>query len=383
MKPPSTQMCLPFPEETGAVESTCAAAVSLARTSPTRGSGRGSRKGTGAGSGTSSHGSFARWSPSGFLSRTSLLSSTEDSTPFLGRWPKAGTMRAGICSARPTWERPTAASGSSSSPEAWPTPNATVANDGETPETWRARQEILKAKGYNGNGAGVPLAIAVQEAQLWPTPRASPNENRNTKPCPSHGKGHGRTLAGEAGVWPTPKASAENYGQPRENDRGDLQAATVTWHTPTTRPEAPNLNTNTKCKPGSLGEQAEAALAWPTPGANDWKGTAKLGQRRGQLDEAAEQKFASSLPDPVIPTPGEPFLSSDPSSRPPMRFLSDEEFAEQYVRRLNPLFVTWLMGLPHQWVDVKSQLERESYEAWVTASFHRLVLLLSVSSEKD
>lgn len=45
----------------------------------------------------------------------------------------------------------------------WATPNATIANDGETPETWRARQQILKAKGYNGNGAGVPLSIQVQE----------------------------------------------------------------------------------------------------------------------------------------------------------------------------------------------------------------------------
>ncbi len=33
------------------------------------------------------------------------------------------------------------------------------------------------------------------------------------------------------------------------------------------------------------------ASKWPTPGANDHKGTAKVGQRGGRLDEAAEQKF--------------------------------------------------------------------------------------------
>lgn len=45
----------------------------------------------------------------------------------------------------------------------WPTPDANVMNDGESSESWRARQMELKRKGINGNGAGVPLAIAAQE----------------------------------------------------------------------------------------------------------------------------------------------------------------------------------------------------------------------------
>ena len=36
------------------------------------------------------------------------------------------------------------------------------------------------------------------QARMWPTPRASMNENRTTKPAPSHGVTHGTTLAGEA-----------------------------------------------------------------------------------------------------------------------------------------------------------------------------------------
>ncbi len=46
----------------------------------------------------------------------------------------------------------------------WPTPAASNFNDGEDPRKWRARQEALRAKGNNGNGAGVPLSIAAQEA---------------------------------------------------------------------------------------------------------------------------------------------------------------------------------------------------------------------------
>jgi hypothetical protein len=53
----------------------------------------------------------------------------------------------------------------------WSTPDASMANDGELPETWRARQETLKAKEYNGNGAGVPLSIsAVEASRSFPQP---------------------------------------------------------------------------------------------------------------------------------------------------------------------------------------------------------------------
>lgn len=47
-----------------------------------------------------------------------------------------------------------------------------------------------------------------RDSTLWPTPRASPNENRNTRSAPSHGKTHGKTLSGEAikAMWATPSA---------------------------------------------------------------------------------------------------------------------------------------------------------------------------------
>lgn len=45
----------------------------------------------------------------------------------------------------------------------WATASASVANDGEGPETWRARQALHKVRGINGNGMGVPLTIQAQE----------------------------------------------------------------------------------------------------------------------------------------------------------------------------------------------------------------------------
>lgn len=43
-----------------------------------------------------------------------------------------------------------------------PTPSACLANDGERTETWLARRERVKLAAKNGNGMGMPLAIAAQ-----------------------------------------------------------------------------------------------------------------------------------------------------------------------------------------------------------------------------
>ena len=49
--------------------------------------------------------------------------------------------------------------------------------------------------------------------QSWPTPRASPSENRQTKPTPSQLAGtHGMNLA-TAVNWPTPDAALMNDGE--------------------------------------------------------------------------------------------------------------------------------------------------------------------------
>lgn len=51
----------------------------------------------------------------------------------------------------------------------WPTPDASVSQDGETFETWEARRLATKARVGNGNGFGTPLTMAAQLAP-WPTP---------------------------------------------------------------------------------------------------------------------------------------------------------------------------------------------------------------------
>ena len=81
-----------------------------------------------------------------------------------------------------------------------PTTNASVANDGEEPETWLARRAILKAKKMNGNGAGMPLSIAVR---LLPTPKW-----QNANAPATHGEG-GPDLQTAVAMLPTPSAGDE------------------------------------------------------------------------------------------------------------------------------------------------------------------------------
>ncbi len=95
-------------------------------------------------------------------------------------------------------------------------------NDGESPETFIARRERNKAKGYNGNGMGTPLAMA---AQMWPTA------------CATDAAGaarHGYMLTGHSGTsltdairqWPTP-AARDHKG---ENGEAHLTAGSGRLH---------------------------------------------------------------------------------------------------------------------------------------------------------
>ncbi len=63
--------------------------------------------------------------------------------------------------------------------------------------------------------------------RIWPTPMAADSDRSSE----TFLRGN-ETLLGAARMWPTPKGSAANYGRPRGNDRGDLQAAILMWPTP-------------------------------------------------------------------------------------------------------------------------------------------------------
>ena len=112
----------------------------------------------------------------------------------------------------------------------WPTPDASAMNVGADWEKHKARIDKLKAKGINGNGAGLTLGAAAAAAG-WPTPI-------------------------------TNDSTGSGYCFTGTNPDGSRKIALKL--------------------PGA----AAAAAGWATPQASDWKGAHKLEQRRGQLREA-------------------------------------------------------------------------------------------------
>jgi hypothetical protein len=101
------------------------------------------------------------------------------------------------------------------------------------------------------------------------------------------------------------------------------------------------------------------AAQWPTPAAQNWKGSSEASVTRADgksrmdiLHYRAEQGFIR--PDPVIRPDGQQFCSHAPISRPLWasmiashgRVVSRRILKGRSRRRLNPLFVGWLMGWP-------------------------------------
>ena len=133
----------------------------------------------------------------------------------------------------------------------------------------------------------------VDATRMWPTPRSSMNENRTTHPAPTHGKTHGRVLAGEAAQWATPTG--------RDHKDGACADA--------------NVPTN-----ALLGRQA---LRTPMPG-----------------DTCSTDGQNLNLPWP----------SPRPSKTDKLE--CNTRNATGKGRKLNPLFVEWLMNFPSGWSDV-------------------------------
>jgi hypothetical protein len=101
------------------------------------------------------------------------------------------------------------------------------------------------------------------------------------------------------------------------------------------------------------------AAQWPTPAAQNWKGSSEASiiradgkSRMDILHYRAEQGF--TRPAPAIKPDGHRFCSHAPISRPLWasmiashgRVVSRRILKARTRRRLNPLFVGWLMGWP-------------------------------------
>ena len=164
----------------------------------------------------------------------------------------------------------------------------------------------------------------------WPTPRASANENRQTRPTPSQLAGkHGMNLATRAVMWPTPQTdSFRTRGGARKNEKGLVRMARD-WPTPMA---------SDGCKP-SGGNRRSADLThvagmWPTPLARDWKGT-------NSPEHVKQQPPARNHMDQLA--------NFAVYSRQALTISQAGENICDQRRSLNPAFVEALMGWPTKW----------------------------------
>ena len=154
------------------------------------------------GSGPTSPGSSATWNRDSCFWRTSQELFAQDLPTFSVTLPRSGSMRNGVCSPRPPLAPLTSVSGSGS----WATPRA-----------------VNPPRSSAQRTAGPTLAEQAvgrdpSRPRDWPTPRASANENRTSRPAPSHGVTHGQTLAGVASLH-TPTTQTDG---PSGSPRADL-----------------------------------------------------------------------------------------------------------------------------------------------------------------
>jgi len=180
----------------------------------------------------------------------------------------------------------------------------------------------------------------------------------------------------ESSSWPTPNASrsgAMKGDNPRGKHAGNpLKTASESWPTPKAveidesieQHEKRRLKPNAKKRGASL---TVVSKSWPTPRKNDFK---------GHCTEATTRKDGKCRNDQLVnavihtgPLGQTKQTSGGKSSTTP-------PISPQQLRRLNPTFVEWLMGMPTGW-SLPTPIDQSAYRLWVTESSRLLVLLLS------
>lgn len=289
-------------------------------------------------------GSLRQINPASCGSKTSPASSRRACRASSPTWKAWATALRADCLRRRKSARRMSAAGSSCSP--WPTP----------------RREDAESCG-NHPGAIDSLNAAVR---TWSTPNvpARGPEQRASKRKRCSG---GEDLQTQVFNWATPGGMGGGTRNRGGSRKGELLLAGQTaewmknWPTPTEFG-----NNNRRVAGAKSGDGLSTAVKlWPTPGANDHKGSACVGHRRRQLDEAAEQKFRSSRSDEAsISTRSRERFATLPTKERNrkwrlLRWLAHVDSGMRGAAlsvlgptlrpRLNPNFVEHLMGWPIGW----------------------------------
>ena len=266
--------------------------------SPSPASGKGSMMS--GGYGLTLRESLARWDRATCSWRTFPDLFGMDSVMSSDRWPKWGSMRNGVVSAQPKWAPPTSESAFS----------------------------------------------------FWPTATVNGNHNRKGLTATS---GDGRATA--ARQWPTPTVNdSRNDGPPSQRARNTppLNAAASLWQTPTVGgggqqceliPHRGHFRRPSGAKATLYLEQQADMWATPRASPQENRATRVYGTNTGiEHSEGLAQQVGSFHPDRGIVRDGTPISNTR--------------------RRLNPRFVSRLMGIPDGWTSCSCSV-MESYPSWL------------------
>lgn len=291
-------------------------------------------------SGTTCSPPLCVWEPASSSLRTSQLSLFAGSTKYSDRLPRRGSMRSGCIYARATSAPATNGTGSSY----WPTARA-ISGGAESAE----RKQELGRK----DAGGGDLQSA---AQQWPTPNSqSPNALRGGgDPTRCSNPERQTNLQDRVAAWPTPTPRDHKDGACADqevptNALLGRTAARFGLHPPRT----PDGETSSDGGPTSPRRSTQEGL-WTTPASDDVinrtqryaQGGTALSTQAVQLwgtpqaqHDAGSRNTEGSKANPGISLADQVFTGSSRSGR------------KGNTKRLNPLFVEWLMGFPIGWTD--------------------------------
>ena len=173
----------------------------------------------------------------------------------------------------------------------------------------------------------------------WPTPRAEEQDGTRDHSNPKNGRMLGQFAAA---MWPTPNvpeggrtSNVSNYREDGSKRQADLGAVASLWQTPAT--DSFRSRGGERVDEAGLDQQARM---WRTPNSSMIEpkplGTKLTNRSPTDPQVGLADQAASFLPHPSTPTDGEPSSNAGPNSR----------------RRLNPLFVEWLMNFPIGWTSL-------------------------------
>ena len=225
---------------------------------------------------------------------------------------------------------------------------------------------VTKSRSLSRQRAKSAQVTGGKDCSSWPTARGEDSES-----CGNH-PGATDSLTGAAKLWTTPCQDDTGARHKKYGQGGTALSMQV----------------------GLLGE----AKNWPTPKPRDTKGQSQRRQH-GLMDALPNMAFHCSLPAQPTSTPGDGCLSDGQNSNPLWTTPASADsvgstggttekgggktlrkdtsnFAGSTKRRLNPLFVSWLMGFPPQWFIASLPCGRQEMGSYLCRQRGRLSALV-------